>query len=812
MMSQPGNGTRAPVAGRLERLIFGHRTGILAVFALGTALLAAIAVRGLRIDTSFNKTLPVRHEYMRTYLDPKVADFRGANRVLIALIARDGDMFTPQFFAAMRRASDEVIVMDGIDRTQVQSIFTPNVRYLEVVEDGIEAGNVIPADFTPTPQNMARVRDNIRKAGIIGRLVANDFSGALVSAIVLDQDAQGRPVDPIAVAHELEHKVRQALESPAGIEVRARASSGIETAAFPRHGIEVCMIGFAKVVGDIADGAASVLEFAVITVVLTLLAVRLYCQSWRVAFVPVLCSGVAVIWQLGALVLLRYGIDPIGLLVPFLIFAIGVSHGVQKISAVSDAAFAGLGSMEAARRTFRQLLAPAIIALLADLVGFVTILMIPVQVIREMAITASIGVAIVILTDLVLLPVLVSYVHFDAGYHERVARRQHWLAPLWRRLSGITARGPALAIIAIAAVLAALGWWKGRETPIGDTQTGVPELRPDSRYNRDNDVITSRFNIGVDLLTVIVESHEPMCVSHELMSAVDRFGWHMRNVRGVQDVITLPFIAKVAIAGWNEGSLKWRSIPREQTQLTQSTRYIETSTGLLNENCDVVPVMLFLADHRAGTIERVVAEVKRWRSQNPLNGAQVRLAAGNVGVMAATNETVKAKEIWILAGVFAAVIVMCLLTFRSVVGTVLVVGPLALVSVLVYAVMALIGIGLKVSTLPMVALGAGIGVDYGIYLFSRMQEFLHQGLAVRESYERTLRVTGASIIFTGITLAIGVATWEFSPLKFQADIGIMLTFMFLVNMLAAIILLPALAAWLIHPLGLRPAPPARRAA
>jgi len=769
------------LASRLERLIFGHRTPILVLFTFGTMLLAAVAVRGLRIDASFNKTLPVRHEYMRTYLDPKVAEFRGANRVLIALIARDGNMFTPEFFAALRKATDEVIVMDGIDRTRVQSIFTPNVRYLEVVEDGIEAGNVIPADFTPTAANMTRVRDNIRKAGIIGRLVANDFSGALVSAIVLDQDAQGKPVDPIKVAHELELKVRQGLEG---------------------RGIDVRMIGFAKVMGDIADGAASVVMFAVITLVLTLLAVRLYCQSWRVAFVPVLCAGVAVIWQLGALVLLRYGIDPIGLLVPFLVFAIGVSHGVQKISAVSDAAFAGLGSMEAARRTFRQLLAPAVIALLADLVGFVTILMIPVQVIREMAITASIGVAIVILTDLVLLPVLVSYVHFDAGYRGRVERRQRWLAALWRRLSGITGRGPALAIIAVAAVLAALGSWKGRETPIGDTQAGVPELRPDSRYNRDNDVITSRFNIGVDVLTAIVESTEPVCVSHDLMSAVDRFGWHMRNVAGVQDVITLPFIAKIAIAGWNEGSLKWRSIPREQTQLTQSTRYIETSTGLLNDNCDVVPVMMFLADHRAGTIERVVTAVKGWRNANPVAGAQMRLAAGNVGVMAATNETVKAKEMMILAGVFAAVFVMCLLTFRSAVGTILVVVPLALVSVLVYAVMALVGIGLKVSTLPMVALGAGIGVDYGIYLFSRMQEFLHQGLSVRDSYERTLRVTGASIIFTGITLAIGVATWVFSPLKFQADIGIMLTFMFLVNMLAAIVLLPALAAWLIHPQGL----------
>jgi uncharacterized protein len=356
----------------------------------------------------------------------------------------------------------------------------------------------------------------------------------------------------------------------------------------------------------------------------------------------------------------------------------------------------------------------------------------------------------------------------------------------------------------LATVLGVLGWWKGRETPIGDTQAGVPELRPGSRYNRDNDVITSKFSIGVDLLTAIVDAQQPICVSHELMTWVDRFGWHMRNVAGVQDVITLPFIAKIAIAGWNEGSLKWRSIPREQTQLTQSTRYIETSTGLLNENCDVVPVLMFLTDHRAATIERAVAEVKQWRIANPVALAQLRLAAGNVGVMAATNETVKSKELLILGGVFAAVIVMCLLTFHSAIGTMLVVGPLALVSVLVYAVMALVGIGLKVSTLPMVALGAGIGVDYGIYLFSRMEEFLHQGLPVRVAYERTLRVTGASIIFTGITLAIGVATWVFSPLKFQADIGVMLTFMFLVNMLAAILLLPALAAWLIQPQGMRP--------
>lgn len=765
------------LADRLEHPIFDHRRTIVLVFALLTVAFAVICARGLRIDASFTKQLPTQHEYMRTYLDPAIEEFRGANRVLIAIVARDGNMFTPAFFAALKRATDEVIVMDGIDRGRVQSLFTPNVRYLEVVEDGIEAGNVVPADFQPTPAAMAEVRENILKAGIVGRLVANDFSGALVTATVLDQDANGQPVDPIKVARELESRVRGQIQG---------------------DGIDVHIIGFAKVMGDIAAGALSVIVFAIATLLLTLLAVWIYCQSFRVALVPVVCSIIAVIWQLGTLVVLGQGIDPLGLLVPFLIFAIGVSHGVQKISAVADAVLEGLGSLDAARRTFHQLFTPAIVALLADLVGFVTILMIPVQVIREMAVTASIGVAIVILTDLVLLPVLVSYVKFSPGYSERVRARQARLARWWHALARITSRAPAALIIAIALGLAVFGLWKGRETPIGDTQAGVPELRADSRYNLDSDLITSRFSIGVDVFTVIVSATEPVCVDYDAMTAVDRFAWHMQNVAGVQDVVTLPYVAKIAIAGWNEGSLAWRSIPRNPDTLTQSTRYIETSTGLLNADCTIVPVYIFLEDHKAATIERIVAAAKAWRAANPVAGAQFRLATGNVGVMAATNEEVRAKEFPILAGVFAAVSIMCLLTFRSLLGVIVVVLPLALVSVLVYAVMAIVGIGLKVTTLPMVALGAGIGVDYGIYLYSRMQEYLHKGESVRDAYEHTMRVTGASIIFTGITLAIGVATWVFSPLKFQADIGVMLTFMFLVNMLGAIILLPALAAWLVR--------------
>ena len=778
-------GGDARIAEWLEPHVFGHRTLILSLFAVVTVALGWIAATGLRLDTNFIKQLPLEHEYIQTYLDHK-AEFGGANRLLIALVARDGNMFTPQFFEALKIATDEVFFIEGVDRSRVQSLWTPNTRYTEVVEGGIEAGDVIPSDFRPDPEGLARVKENILKAGIVGRLVANDFSGAMVSAQLLDADPEtGVPVDYIAISRELEQKVRARIEGR-GVDVAVTVP------------VSVHMIGFAKVVGDVAAGALSVVTFAIATIALTLLFVWIYIQSLRIALVPVVSSLVAMVWMMGLLVILGYGVDPLGILVPFIIFAIGTSHGVQKISAVSDAAMSGSDSNEAARRTFRLLFLPAIIALLANLVGFVTILLIPVQVIREMAVTASLGIGVIILTDLVLLPVLVSYVPISDRFRERVARRQRALQSIWNHLARITNRGPAAVIIGIALVLGILGFIKGRETPIGDTQAGVPELRPDSRYNQDSNLISQRFSIGTDIINVIVETKPDGCIDFRIIDAIDRFAWHMANVEGVRDVMSLAGVSKVVSAGWSEGSLKWRNLPRDERQLVQAQNYIETSTGLLNRDCSVMPVMLFLSDHRAETIERVVAAVKEYREKEPTEGATYRLATGNVGVMAAQNEEVMAKEFVILGWVFAAVTIMCLVNFRSVIGTVMVILPLLLVSILVYAVMAFVGIGLKVNTLPMVALGAGIGVDYGIYLFSRMQEFLRRGESVQQAYLGALRVTGAAIFFTGVTLAIGVATWAFSPLKFQADVGLMLTFMFLVNMLGAMLLLPALGAWLLR--------------
>jgi len=761
----------------LENMIFRNRRVVVAVFLLLTVFMVYHASH-LKIDAGFAKLLPLKHPYMETYLEHR-EQFGGANRVVIAIRAREGDIFTPKFFEVLAELTDDVFFIPGVDRTRVMSLFTPNVRFTEVVEDGISGGNVIPDDFESTTEGLAKVRENILKSNYMGRLVANDFSAAIVVAELLEVNpTTGERLDYIDVAGQLEG-------------IRAKYSNNDIGVDFDYH-----IIGFAKVIGDIASGATRVVLFFFVAFLITAIFVYVYSQSIKLTLIVVGCSLIAVIWQLGLLTVLGFGIDPMSILVPFLIFAIGVSHGVQMVSAFGAEVFGGDDSVTAARSTFRRLLVPGGIALLSDTIGFITIMLIEIRMIQEMAITASLGVAVIILTDLILVPVLLSYTQLDEIHNLKLKRRHGHMDPIWNKLARVAEPRFAAIITIVAIALFAVGSWKATQIKIGDLHAGVPELRADSQYNIDTEVITSHFTIGVDVITAIVESHPEACTEHEIMTTIDRFEWHMRNIPGVQSVFGVGAVAKIINAGWNEGSLKWRVLPRNPSTMAQAVTYIDTSTGLLNAECSVMPIYIYSIDHKAETIDRIVAAVKAYQAEHGSDEIEFRLATGNVGVMAATNETVSAAQFPMLMWVFAAIIMLCLITFRSVKGTLCIVIPLALVSILAYALMAMLEIGLKVSTLPVVALGVGVGVDYGIYIYSRFKSYLASGQSIQEAYRNTLNITGNGVLFTGITLAVGVATWIFSPLKFQADMGILLTFMFLVNMLGAIVLLPALAYYL----------------
>ena len=916
----------------IERLVFGNRTIVVIIFALITSAMAFFASQ-LRVDAGFKKMIPLQHEYMRTFLDYE-KEFGGANRILIAVMDRNGDMFNQPFFQTMENLTRDAKTIDSVDAARVSSIFTPNVRFVEVVEDGFAGGNVIPATFTPnapgftaTPEQFATIKANIEKASIVGRLVAKDFSGAMVWVDLIPEDPQrGVRVDYNRIADQLE-AIRQKYEN--------------------EH-TTVAIIGFAKMVGDISAGAKSVMVFFLVTIALTWVLLFLYSTSIKLASLTVACALIAVVWMLGALHLLGFGIDPLNMLTPFLIFAIAVSHGEQMINRFrGEIFFGGLeqGTVEqlrararfavaapvAARRSFQALLIPGSVALLAGCIGFATILIIPVRIIFELAVTATVGVALTILTDLILLPVLLSYCKLRNLERKRAYRLRQLTQfdKLWTILTKLSRPIAAATVIALGVASWFVAERFGSQVMIGDAQKGVAELRPDARYNRDAELISDKFALGVDILNVIAESAPNACTtSYPVMETLDRFAWNMRNVEGVAQVITLPMAAKIVNGGWNEGNIRWRVLPRDNDTLRQDTQGFETDSGLLNADCSAMPVMMFLTDHRAPTIDRVIDAVKKFRDENHVfagpdvnlretlakaggdagkDQLNLRLATGNVGVAAATNDEVRAVDRKMLYLLYAAVFLMCLASFRNPLAALCIVLPLVLVTELGHSLMVELGIGKKVNTLTVLALGVGIGVDYGIYLFARMYEAMtyraeysaadvaegaaaaaeaaaeHAGIAAEEahrlfapmydlmtsgvaftaddierelrrldqemgladadspaaakrravaagaaftamnvarasaesqasasagagvqrslseSYFVALKTTGIAIFYTALTLAAGVAMWMFSDLKFQADMGVMLTFMFIVNMLAAIVFLPALCRWLLRP-------------
>ena len=761
---------------RVEEIIFKHRHLTVALFALTTLVLGWFAAK-THVDASFNKQLPSDHEYIRNFKKYQ-EQFGGANRVVIALMARHGDIFTREFFQTLKQVTDEAYYLPGVDRAQVTSIFTPNVRYMEVVEDGLQGGNVIPADFVADAAGLEHVRQNILKSGRVGMLVSNDYTGAAIIISLLEVDPQtGKKLVYAEVADALEARIRDKYQSAS---------------------VSIHIIGFAKVIGDITDGARGVLMFFGVAIIISAFLLYYFSQSLILTILPLMTSSCAVIWQLGLLYLFGFGIDPLSILVPFLVFAIALSHATQMLRSFRYEFSASQDEQRAARESFSNLFIPGTVAILTDTVGFLTIYLVKVPIIQELAITASLGVTLIILTDRFLLPVLLSYTRMNAGFRKRVNIRRFGLQPYWRRLVNFTTGRTSLAIITVALGLWTFGFIKAKQVHIGDMHAGVPELRQGSRYNLDTAAITAKFSIGVDIITVIAETVPNGVIDHDIMALIDRFAWRMRNVEGVQSTLCLPDYARTINAGWNEGSLKWRLLARNPSALAQSVSPVETATGLLNNDGSVIPVMIYLKDHRAETIRHVTDAVKAFRDSNSTDRVKFLLATGNVGVMAATNEVVEAAQFPMVMWLYIAIIVLCLISFRSWRATVCVVLPLIIVSDLAYALMVYLQIGLKTSTLPVVALGVGIGVDYGIYLCSALLEKIREGKPLEDALCGSFATMGTSVVFTGFALSIGVGTWAFSAIKFQADMGILLAFMFLFNMLGAMFLMPALARWLFH--------------
>lgn len=765
----------------LERLLFNHRPVIL-LACLAITLFLGFEALHTKLNASFEKMIPVHQPFIVNFLNHYDDLQSQGNAIRIVVEADHGSIIDPHYLEVLQHISDEVYLLPGVDRPNMTSLWTPSVRWLAVTPDGLNSGPVIDSTYDGSPAQLAIVRQNIEETGQIGELVSADFKSSMIYVPLLEMDNMtGRPISYGQLARQMN-------------------AMRIKYAA---QGVTLHIIGFAMVEGDMINGIYKILGFFAISIIIATGMLFWFTRCLRSTLLVVTSSLVAVIWQMGLLPLLGLDINPYSVLVPFLVFSIGMSHGAQKMNGVMQDVGRGTHPLVAARYTFRRLFLAGFAALTCDAVGFAVLMTIQIEAIRELALIASLGVAILIFTNLIMLPILLSYtgVSVPAAHRSlRGGRAQNGgrvAHPFWNFLDLFTQRRYAALAISAAVMLGGVGWVVGRHAQVGDLDRGAPELRQTSQYNRDNAYIIGHYAVGSDTLVVLVDTKPYECNTFRTISVLDDLQWHLDQMPQVQSTSSIASFAQSMTMLMTENIPKWYGIIRNQDAINDFVAYVPW--WLQNNSCTFAPVYISLIDHKAATLTAVVNAVQNF-AVDPANQSstyKITLAGGDAGIEAATNIVIAQANRQMLYLVYIAVVALCFVTFRSWRAVLCAVLPLILTSILSQALMAALGIGIKVATLPIIALGVGIGVDYALYVLTIVLKYRRDGASLSDAYHRTLQFTGKVVLLTGFTLAAGVGTWVFAPIKFQADMGLLLSFMFLWNMLGALILLPSLACFLL---------------
>ena len=373
---------------RIANALFSARPVLLLGFLALTAFMGWQAM-GISVNTDVRKMVPLSHPYIQNFLEHRNDVDLGNDIRVIVEDTRNDDIFNAEYMDVLKFVTDDIYALQGVDPSDISSLWTPNVRWNEVTEEGFQGGEVIPLGYDGSEDSLEQLRTNVLRSGQVGRLVADDFRSSVVHAGLLDVLADDSDVDIPTLSASLE-EIRERYESE-----------------YPF--IRIHIVGIAKKIGDVMAAAEEVAMFFFVTLGLTALLLLLDTRCLKSTLTVTVCSMIAVVWQLGIVSMLGFTIDPYSMLVPFLVFAIAVSHGVQIVNAMVNNAAHGDGALAAAKRTFAALVLPGSVALVSDGIGFITLYLIDVGVIRELAIAASIGVAVVILTNLIIVPIVLSY-------------------------------------------------------------------------------------------------------------------------------------------------------------------------------------------------------------------------------------------------------------------------------------------------------------------------------------------------------------------------------------------------------------------
>jgi uncharacterized protein len=794
------------------------------IFLTGTALLTLFflyhALAGLTIRTVYSDLLPTNHAYV--HLHNEIRDrFGGANQIVILVQVRDvadggayEDIFNHETLSTVKAIEEAAVLLPAVDRNKIMSLASRKMKDFNYTSEGIKIDAVMFPDVPDTPEGLEALR-----AKVYG------LPWCYPGMISLDSKKT------IIVMDFFEDRIDYRLLFNELRALRAR---------YENDNIIIAIAGEPMHLGYIDHYVMDVVKILLCTVLAMMIVLFICFRSRRGMCLPILAAGVSAVWGLGFMGLAGINLDPLVLVFPFLIAAMAASHSVQIMKRYAEASDGAADSREAAAKVIEQLARPGAAGIITDCSGIMVIALIPIPVLQKIALPCAFWALATVAVVLILVPILLSCMPLTAprstdGFLDRLLCR----TGVW-----ITARGK-YAVLVLTGLLLVWGGWFCTKIDIGSSMPGSEVLWPWHRYNVD----CFRISFAMPLLNplyIIVQGDTVEAVDQNpaLWRELELFMRYMRQTPDMRVVTAQSLLMRMAgsYRFVRDNDPNWIFSPLNDEHHKMFYRGIiwYAEPGTLEQYVDVdlgaLNILLFCRDKTPGTISAVfdriydfmreeslfglrAEQVHRqgfdrfvhwcdglFRQQRPefpakppiegVGGAYYRLAGGAVGVQAAINETLTLYQVWTLILALLTVFLLCTAVFRSWTAGIIIVTPLMLSSVLAFAFMALSRpfIALTTSTLPVASLGIGLGVNYGIYLVSRISEEYRSHGMLDDAIRTALGTTGKAIVYIACTLICGIIFWFFSKMMFQAMMGLLLVIILFFNMLGALFIIPAAIA------------------
>ncbi|MBP8266231.1 MAG: MMPL family transporter, partial [Zoogloea sp.] len=563
-------------------------------------------------------------------------------------------------------------------------------------------------------------------------------------------------------------------------------------------GVLVRVVGEPILYGLVNHYLGETLRIFMVTVGALVVLLLLITRTWHGTVLPLVTGLVSAIWALGAAKLMHFHLDPLVIVVAFLITAQAISNSVQLVSRFDDEVAAGASSAAAAARaSLLNLFKPGMLAIVADAGCVLVVALTPIPMLEKISYIGTVWILSIMLSAMVLTPVLLSW----CGVKKRYAHPIN-VYPLLQKILGLCAAIVTsklrFAVVAGAAVLFAVSSIYAFHLKVGDANPGSPILWPDSIYNKDATAINQKFQGSDRMFVVVAGKKEGALKEPAVLEGMERFQKYMEAQPEVGGSISLADILPAVKRVVREGNARYQELGGNADENGELVYMFVSGAdpGDMDRFADPQAkngaVTLFFRDHQGETIRTAIARVKEYVANNRLDDAEFLLAGGLVGVLAAVNEVILAGQIESIAFALLVLVVCCMVTYRSTVAGMFFMVPVLLSNTLTFSYMAWKGIGMNINTLPVVALGIGLGVDYSFYIVDGIREELHHHKDVGRAIVKSIATSGKGVLITALTLVTSVVLWSFSSLRLQADMGVLIAIWLFISAASALFLMPAM--------------------